>query len=398
MNPYRIAHPPRWWQPALRPLLIRTLRPLRRRQRVCDHRLLEVGVHGAERVRKLLDEGTGVLITPNHPTHADAYAMYEVSDAVGLPFHFMATWNVFEQRSRLGQRLLQWHGVFSIDREGTDLQAFKQAVKIVQQAPFPLVIFPEGEVYHCNDRVTPFREGAATIAISAAKRAKRPVACVPCAMKYEYLEDPTDSLLRSMAELEQNVHWRPRPEDPLDKRIYKLADALLALKEMESYGHATEGPLPERVDALAKHILRRLEQKYELDPSDSTIPERVKELRRRTLAALEDLEPPEIIAGPQRKQFDDDLDDLFLVVQLFSYPGDYVSERPTIERLAETLDKLEEDALSRFAATPRAARKATVYLGDPIPVEGTRNREAAAKLTDLLEQRVQEMLDAHAAG
>jgi len=394
MNPYRIAHPPRWWQPALRPRLIRLLRPLRQRQRVRDHRLLSVDVHGAERVRKLLDEGTGVLITPNHPTHADAYAMYEVSDAVGLPFHFMATWNIFERRTRLGQRLLQWHGVFSIDREGTDLQAFKQAVKIVRQVPFPLVIFPEGEVYHCNDRITPFREGAAMVAISAAKRAKRPVVCVPCAMKYEYLEDPTESLLHSMAELEQNVHWRPCPEDPLDKRIYRLANALLALKEMEFYGHATEGPLPERVDVLAKHILRRLEQRHEVTSGDSTVPERVKELRRRTLAALEDLEGDDA----RNKQLNDDLDDLFLVVQLFSYPGDYVSERPTIERLAETLDKFEEDALNKHAATPRAARKATVYLGEPIRVEGTRKREAAAALTDLLEQRVQEMLDRHGAG
>ena len=30
-----------------------------------------------------------------------------------------------------------------------------------------LVIFPEGEIYHCNERVTPFREGAAAIAVAA---------------------------------------------------------------------------------------------------------------------------------------------------------------------------------------------------------------------------------------
>jgi len=39
------------------------------------------------------------------------------------------------------------------------------------------------------------------------------------------------------------------------------------------------------------------------------------------------------------------MDDLFFVIQLYSYPGDYVAERPVIERIAETLDKFEEDVL-----------------------------------------------------
>ena len=177
MNPYRLAPPPRWWPPALKPRIVRLLRPLRRRQRIREQKLVEVEVHGAERVRRPLADGHGVLMTPNHPSHADAYSMYEVSDHVGRPFYFMATWHLFDSRNLVGRRALQWHGVFSVDREGTDLQAFKQAVKIVRDRPCPLVIFPEGEVYHCNDRVTPFREGAAVVALSAAKRAKRPVVC-----------------------------------------------------------------------------------------------------------------------------------------------------------------------------------------------------------------------------
>ena len=392
MNPYRIAPPPRRWAPAISPLMVRLLRPSRQRRRVAEQRLVEVNVHGVEHVRESLDQGRGVLITPNHPTHADAFTMYEVADRVGRPFHFMATWNVFDSRGALGHRILQWHGVFSVDREGTDLNAFKQAVKIVQSVPYPLVIFPEGEVYHCNDRVTPFREGAAAVALSSAKRGKRPVVCVPCAMKYEYIDDPTDELLRSMAELEQSIHWRPRPDLPLDQRIYRFAEAAMALKEMEFYGRATSGSLPERTDALAGEILHRLEERHEVQPGDGTIPERVKELRRLTLARLEDLSEDD----PQYRQSNDDLDDLYLVVQLFSYPGDYVAERPSIERLAETLAKFEEDVLSNHTSTLQATRRATVYLGEPIAVERARDRKTATReLTDLLENRVQEMLDGH---
>jgi len=82
------------------------------------------------------------------------------------------------------------------------------------------------------------------------------------------------------------------------------------------------------------------------------------------------------------------------VVQLFSYPGDYVAEKPSIERLAETLDKFEEDLLGKYSATVRSARRATVRFGEPVAVEtGRSRREAARVLTDTLERRVQEMLD-----
>jgi 1-acyl-sn-glycerol-3-phosphate acyltransferase len=374
----------------LKPRFVRLFRPFRRWQRTSGQKLIEVEVRGAKHVHRTLAEGHGMLITPNHPTHADAYGMYEVSDHVGRPFYFMATWHLFAARNFLGRRILQWHGVFSVDREGTDLRAFKQAVGIVQNRPFPLVIFPEGEVYHCNDRVTPFREGAAMVALSAAKRAKRPVVCVPCALKYEYLEDPTPTLLQSMAELERNIHWRPEPQRPLPERIYRFAEAAMAIKEIEFYNHATTGSLPERTEALANHILSRLEERYEIEPGKRTIPERTKELRRISIEKLENLTPDD----PEYKQINDDLDDLFLVVQAFSYPGNYVAEMPSIERLAETLDKFEEDVLGKYTSTIRAPRKLTACLGEPIPVQGERgSRSSASELTDMLENRVQKMLD-----
>lgn len=76
--------------------------------------------------------------------------------------------------------------------------------------------------------------------------------------------------------------------------------------------------------------------------------------------------------------------------------SDYVAERPSIERLAETLDKFEEDVLGKYAPTVRAARKVTAYLGEPVAVEaGRKRKEAARELTDRLEGRVQKMLDGH---
>ena len=97
------------------------------------------------------------------------------------------------------------------------------------------MIFPEGDIYHVSDRVTPFRDGAATIVLSAARRADRTIVVLPCGIKFWYVEDPTEELL------EQRFCLRTQPNRPLVDRIYRLAEALLALKELD-YLSATSGP------------------------------------------------------------------------------------------------------------------------------------------------------------
>ena len=390
MNRYAQQIPPRWWAPKLSPFWLRVWRPLRKRRQYREQKLMRVDLRGLEHVRDALKAGQGVLITPNHSGHADAHIMYAAADELGVPLYFMTAWQVFFQRGRIGQRILQHHGCFSVDREGTDLKAFRQATDILQDSPNPLVIFPEGEVYHVNERVTPFREGAAAIALTAARRASRAVVCIPCGIKYQYLDDPTDKLLALMDQLELQIFWRPRPDLPLPERIYRFAEGAMALKEVEHLGRTSEGPLTERTDALARHILGLLEGRHDTDGTRKTIPERVKELRRVAMQRL-----GELPAGdPRRRLSEHDLDDLFLVVQLFSYPGDYVQERPTIERMAETLDKFEEDVMGVYSATIRGRREATVAFGPPIPVTADRKQKGAiAELTRALEQGVQAQLD-----
>jgi hypothetical protein len=235
-----------------------------------------------------------------------------------------------------------------------------------------------------------FREGPAAIALMAAKKADRPVVCVPCAIKYRYVEDPTPELTRLMAQLERALYWQPRPDLTLPQRIYHLAEGMLALKEIEILGSTQAGRLPERIRSLIEFVLCRIEGRYAVDPRDAAIPERVKTVRRMAIERLAALAADE----PGREQFLTDLDDVLLVVQGFSYPGNYVSQRPSIERIAETLDKFEEDVLGRSTATVRGTRKAIVTFGEPIIVDRTgEKRDATAGLTRLLEQQVQRLLD-----
>jgi hypothetical protein len=354
------------------------------------HRLLEIDVRGLQYVRRSLDSGCGVLVTPNHASHADCFSVYEIAELLGMPFYVMIAWQNFVRDGALRTCILRQHGGFSVDREGNDLAAFRQAVEVLRARSNPLVIFPEGDVYHINDRILPFREGPAAIALSAARRGDRPVVVVPCAIKYCYLDDPTAELVDVMGRLEESILWRPRRDLTLPARIYRLAEGALALKEIEYCGNSSSGPLPDRIGTLIDFILSRLEDSYSLDDENADVPERVKLLRQQVIRRMVEYPLP----SSERRQCEEDLADVFFTVQLFSYPGDYVVEDPSIERVAETIDKLEEDVLGVKTATIRGSRKATVTLGEPIPVpSGRREQPSATELTKLLEARVQGLLN-----
>jgi hypothetical protein len=138
-------------------------------------------------------------------------------------------------------------------------------------------------------------------------------------------------------------------------------------------------------------ILGRLEDRYGIAAFERTVPERVKLLRQRVIARLENSGRR---GDPQRRQQQQDLDDLFFVMQLYSYPVDYLTEQPTLERLAETFDKLEEDVLGVRTARRRGLRRAIVSFGEPVLAEPEqRPKTNAADLTWQLQTRVQSLLD-----
>jgi 1-acyl-sn-glycerol-3-phosphate acyltransferase len=381
---------PRVWKPALSPSLVRWLAGIRRRQQIKEVNIAEVAITGDDYVRQAIDAGQGVMIMPNHSSHADPYVIYAAADKIQTPLYLMATWHVFHDKSPIVQWLLRKHGCFSVDREANDVGAFRLASDILREKPQPLVIFPEGEIYHCNDRVTPFREGAAAIAVMAARKSARPIVCVPCAIHYRYEEDPSEALTETMGELEEAILWRRKTDQPLDQRIYRFAEALLAVKELEYVNEVQTGSLPDRISSLGDRILGGVEARHELSDGGKSIPERVKASRKTIMEKLAD----DSLTQTEKKRLDDDLEDLFLVVQSFSYPGDYVAGKPSTERLAETIDKFEEDILRRTTATIKARRRATVQFGQPIEVVGDKKVKGQTSiLTMSVETAVQSMLD-----
>jgi len=125
---------------------------------------------------------------------------------------------------------------------------------------------------------------------------------------------------------------------------------------------------------------------------------RVKTLRRHLIEQMCD----DKCDDSARRAAHDDLADLHLVLQLYSYPGDYVTAKPTVERMAETIEKFEEDVYDDYAK-PKGARRATVTLGEPIDLKsftaaGVKARAAAGELTMQLESAMSAMMQQTVGG
>lgn len=408
MNIQPFDKPPQWWGPRMTPWWFHMVTPWRRRA-VAKQGIRRIELQGLENLEKAL-RGGGVLLTPNHSFHWDSYCLVEAASRLGKPFYIMTAWQVFAGSGWFDRESMQRCGCFSVDREGTDMQAMKCAVEILQERPHPLVIFPEGDVYHSNDRVTTFRDGAAAIALMAARKSPRPVFCVPTAIKAQYLTDPTPSLERTAAALEARLFWRTRPDLPLPERIDRLGKGILALKEQEHFGRSHEGTLHERNQRLSACVLGKQEARYGVTKPAKLIPERVKELRRRIIAAGQQLlasQPStngneaspspakeDLSAAARRRELSADMEELFFVIQLYSYPPDYVRSQPTWERMAETLDKLEEDVLQATYPSVRGDRRVVVRFGEPVELPpGKDQKFSPAELTERLQADVQTLLD-----
>jgi len=339
------------------------------------------------------------LLASNHSDRADGLVLLDLADRVGRPFYTMAAHQLFAGDFGLRHWLFPRMGIFPVDREGSDLASVKAAVNILVSGKNPLLVFPEGEVYHTADWLTPLREGVAFLAASAAKRlaeASKTVWIVPIGVKYRFVDghDPLPDLTELMDRLEARFTWWNPHDMPLIERIYRYALGMLALKELEYLGSAMSGTLKERIGSLMARILDGLEDRHVGKRRTEFAPVRVKELRKH---CLEKLAAPAVTATEAR-QLRRDLNDLFVAVQLYSYPGDYIRDCPTVERVAEILMKYEEDVLGVEYSPPRGPRRASVLLGKPIDVgarltEGGKLKAVVTSLTTELESGMQSLLD-----
>jgi len=373
---------------------VRLTRGLRRNRIRKQVKYSKITVVGFEKVQQLVRANHGVMITANHSAHYDSEALYCGLDQFQQPIFIVTAWQIFGGLSWWKRYLLQGMGCFSINREGSDRNAFKESVRVLREEPYPLLIFPEGDIYHTNDRITSFREGMSAIAMSAARHGERPISIVPCGIKFWYMEDPRPSLRQVLTNMENRLLLHPAEKWTLVMRIHRLANAAISLKEIEFMGHLTREELPCRANRLIDFILKRLEERHGSPRTDEYIPERVKTLRQLVIKKIDEGEAlAERADEALLRRYRLDMDDLFTVMQLYSYPGDYLDGNPSIERIAETIDKLEEDITFAELPTVHGRKHVQVRFGDPIEVTSNRSRDLVTVLANQARDGVQAMID-----
>ena len=364
--------------------LVRRLLPCRLRK---DFGITAVECLGAEKLRASLEAGHGIMLVGNHCRPCDPMVLDSLSAAVRRPFHIIASWHVF-LINRIQRFLLPRIGGFSVYREGMDRESLKCAIKTVADARYPLVIFAEGIITRCNDRLVNFMEGPAFMARSAAKqRTDGKTVIHPVFIRYFFEGDLEQTVLPVINDIENRLSWQPQHELPLRARLSKIGGALLTLKEIEYLGEPQTGKFRERLQRLIDHLLTPLENQWTAGRHDGDPMARVKRLRS---AILPDLLAREL-SEPERALRWRYLADVYLVQQLHCYPGNYM-EDATPERLLETVERYEEDLTDW--ARPHFPIRAVITVGDAIEVSPTRDRSPEGDpITAQLRQQMEQLLE-----
>ncbi len=391
--------PYQWFEPRRNALVAHLARCYNRwRQLPATKRIAEVRVTRAAD----LPRRSHMLLVFNHSTHADASIVLEATRQVGVFPIFMAAYDVF-LRSRLDAWIMQRLGAFSVDREGSDSRAMKQAAETLLHSRHPLTIFPEGNVYLQNDHVTPFHDGAAFLALRAQKELlerDEPLFAVPAAIKATYLHDIRADLVRRIealaAAVDSTDHGSDKTQNPREalRRIGIVAlRRNLKLRGIDPREQEID-TLRGLIDYAAGTVLSGLEKKLEIEPRDGdNLIERMRQCRRKIHEVRTD--PQRVADHAAAGTWNDEAMLAFRIISY--YNTDYIAEKPTLDRIAETVEKLTED-VHRTATAPMADRRALVHFGEPIDLraylaDNAKLRAAVRKLTADLESGVQSGLD-----
>jgi len=354
-EPYRFVPPYRgqWWCRLAQPLLTYQLRR--------QFQVPRWQFRGLDLLRQSLHEGAGILLAPNHTRWADAAVMGQLSIELRQYFYYVVSAHMFKQ-GRWQAWWLNRLGSYSILREGADHEAIRVSSRILADADRPLVIFPEGTWFRQNDRLGSLQEGVSLIVRHAARTETRPIVVHPIAVKYWALADPRPVLHQRLERMEGWLSWQPQQLDLLP-RIEKLSGALLSLKEIEHFGTAQAGPLAERIRGLAESHIAGLETKYGCKPAEGVILDRLRPVRQRLVRQLQQTaDKPDQAPTILRE-----LDTLLFCENLAAHSQEYLHERPSFERLIETVQRIEETATDA-ADEPVVPLGVVVEVGPPLRV------------------------------
>ncbi|MDP4648196.1 MAG: 1-acyl-sn-glycerol-3-phosphate acyltransferase [Akkermansiaceae bacterium] len=361
-----------------------------------NHRVSEIQMGGAiAGLKECMAKGDRIMFAINHPTHSDAQVMCEVQRRLGVQGSFMAAYDVF-LRSPMNAWFMQRLGNFSIDREGSDRKAMAAAIEILKEGKRALNIYPEGNVFLTNDRLAPFLDGAAFIALKAQVALDdAEVKVVPVSVKFTNLTAPRDAVTARMRQLAGDSGYifpQGSGDDPVAAVLGLGQHVLHGFLERHGISKDSEvETLHDRLKAFSEKLMDEVCGKLKLEGKMACLTERIAKARSRIHQLRTDFEAdpdPEIAMLSDRA---------ILAMRIHGYCEPYLTERPTIDRYDETVERISEDFYGRIM--PRAgARRAMVEIHEPISMRDyseMKLRDALPSLTGKISRTVQSGIDAH---
>jgi 1-acyl-sn-glycerol-3-phosphate acyltransferase len=369
-----------------------------------NHRIAELRLEGeTEAIREARERGERLIFVINHPSHSDPQVVTEVQRRLGVPSSFMAAYDVF-LRSRFNAWCMQKLGNFSIDREAADRKAMAAAISTVTTGEYALNIFPEGNVYLTNDRVTPFLDGTAFIALKAQQAIDgTPVKIIPVSVKFTHLTTPREAVTQRLVDLGRDAGHAYAPgssENPLAAVMGLGRHLVGAHLQRHGFLHDRaddEAALYEVLKDFAANLVSEVETTLALTPpKEGGLVERIRKVRSTIHQIRTDT------SGTPHPEIDGLAEKAILAFRVRGYLTPYLTEHPTIDRYDETVERLAEDFYSR--AMPRTGkRRAIAHVHGPLDVstflsESGSLRNAVAPLTRAMEAAVQTGIDTINAG
>ncbi|MCS7226286.1 MAG: 1-acyl-sn-glycerol-3-phosphate acyltransferase [Gloeomargarita sp. SKYB31] len=363
--------------------LIRLLLPAWLRFRL---QITQVRVEGAKRLvpwcARLQQGDARVLLAFRHPTLDDPYAMlYLLARAVpqaaremGVPLRLpLHSYFVYDRGIPLwAGRWVGWLfsrlGGIPIQRGRSDRLALKTIREVLVRGDMPLTIAPEGGINNHSERLGPLELGLAQIGFwgleDLAKQGRVvPVVVIPIGIQYGFVQPPWQRIGELLARMERYcglpvVTTLPSDsmarQDQLYARLLQLADYLLT--QMETfYAQFYHHPQPNLAAELSVHDRLRLRLDHLRDVAlqvtesffgvtgEGTVTDRCRRLEAvgREWMYRQDLEQLAPVARWLADRIAQEAElrlwHMQLVEQLTSVTGDYVREKPTADRFAETV-------------------------------------------------------------
>ncbi|MEN9216383.1 MAG: 1-acyl-sn-glycerol-3-phosphate acyltransferase, partial [Gloeomargarita sp. HHBFW_bins_162] len=328
-------------------------------------------------------------------------------------------------------------GGVPIQRGRSDRTALKIIRELLVNGDMPLTVAPEGGINNHSERLAPLEPGLAQMGFwcleDMTKQGRElPVVILPIGIQYGFLHPPWQKICALLTQMEHYCGLpvgKELPPDPEQRqeyvygRLLRLADYLLTQME-EFYARFYQQPRPEmppdtdlsvneqlkiRLEHLRDVALGVAEAFFGVNAEGTTI-DRCRRLEaagwdwmyRQDLAALSPI--ARCLADRIAQEAALRLWHMQLVERLISVTGDYIREKPSADRFAETTLIL-WSVITHLQGKDKPAnlgqRWAAIRVGEPINLndywETYRSsrkaaREVVNQVTDTLAQRLQGLI------